>query len=108
MNILLKFFALLVFACSAQACPINPWYHVAMDYERFLAKADVAFLGKLKSYKKEGKYGQLATFTVIKGFKSAPKSGEDIVVKNHHNASCSRIFHPIDSAFYVFATKTQI
>ena len=98
---------LALFAFDAQTCPIDPWYRVAKDYERFFEEADVVFLGKLDSYEKSGKYDQLADFTVVKSFKGVMNFGESVTVKNRHNSSCSRLFHPVNSAFYVFAKMSE-
>ncbi|NIB41722.1 hypothetical protein HBA55_19105 [Pseudomaricurvus alkylphenolicus] len=107
MKIVAFFLLLIFFYSSAYACPIDPWYRVANNYENFLENADVVFLGKLDTYEMESELKQIATFIIIKGFKGDLKFGEKIVVKNHHNTSCSRQFHPPGAAFYVFANNVD-
>ncbi len=101
------FFILVSTSFSLNACPIDPFYRVAKDYETFLERADAVFLGKLESYELLTDYDQLATFTVIKSYKSDLEFGQSIVINNNFNGSCSRGFHPEGTAFYVFANKDE-
>ncbi|WP_460227138.1 hypothetical protein [Aurantivibrio infirmus] len=97
----------LIFFCTGTiACPIDPWYRVARNYEVFMEKADVVFLAKLESTTEHNKFDQTAEFTIIKAFKGFYEFGKTVQVKNHRNSSCSRSFVGEASAWYVFAKLT--
>ncbi len=86
-------------------CIISPYQMTAMNSENLRDLSDVIFFGKLVDLetKKDGK--QLAKFFVIKSIKGELEGRVEI--RNEHLSSCFRGFQTLDSAYYIFATKSQ-
>jgi hypothetical protein len=87
-------------------CIISPYQMTAMNSENLRDLSDAIFFGKLVELKtnKDGK--QLATFFVIKSIKGDLEGR--VKIRNEHLSSCFRQLQTIDSAYYIFATKSQI
>lgn len=107
MNRVFVLIVLSLFFDNSWACIISPWHKVAISYQQYLERADVVFLGKLEKEKRIGEYYQEGEFTVIKSYKGNAGFGGKLIVINHYNSSCSRIFHPEGAAFYVFANRND-
>jgi len=69
-------------------------------------KSDVVFFGKLSELETKNTGEQTAIFTVIKSYKGDLKG--EVIIKNEILSSCFRPFQTIDSAYYIFALKTDM
>ena len=99
---------LMSFSALSAACIIDPLYRTANEYQRFVDESDLVFLGKFDSAEIQNQETQLAKFTVIKTFKGNAEFGEKLIIKNMLGSSCSRVFYPEGTAFYVFASETEV
>ncbi len=93
---------LIVLTAPAQACPSSPLREVARTLQGYVSRSDVAFLGKLESEQIENGYIQTATFRVRESYTPVLKNGQQVVIKNYQNSSCSAIFGPVGTDYYVF------
>lgn len=86
-------------------CIISPYKMTAMNTENLRDLSDVIFFGKLVELKTNENGKQLAKFFVIKSIKGELEGRVEI--RNEDLSSCFRGFQALDSAYYIFATKSQ-
>ncbi len=87
-------------------CMLSPYKLTAMNSEKLINLSDVIFFGKLVELKTNKNGKQLSTFFVIKSMKGDLEGR--VKIRNEHLSSCFRPLQTIDSAYYIFATKSQI
>jgi len=86
-------------------CIISPFKITAMNSENLRNLSDVIFFGKLVDLEINENGKQLAKFFVIQSIKGELEGRVEI--RNEELSSCFRSFHTLDSAYYIFATKSQ-
>lgn len=99
-------FILLFISSSSFGCLISPYQRTAMNAEKLKELSDIIFFGKLVKFDIKPNGKQVATFTVIKSLKGDVDG--HIQIRNEEISSCFRVFKTIDSAYYLFATKSNI
>jgi len=77
----------------------------AINSENLRNLSDVIFFGKLVALETSEDGKQLAKFFVIKSIKGELEGR--VEVRNEELSSCFRGFQTLDSAYYIFATKSQ-
>ena len=105
-RLLIVFIFFIIFPSVADACRISPLKNVEHNFEKFEGKADVVFLGLVKSIKPLDNYEEIVSFEIIKNIKGLEVTEKIVTILNRFSTTCSSRFFAGIGNYYVFAKKT--